>query len=1005
MQLLLGPTIVPWFALFFSRLVVADPTWPSAIDELEDVMYLSTGYRSRGFASSVTPCSSGVSAGRNTAAEWLRTGFHDMANANVFNAPHGGIDASLAYELNNGDNIGTGFNTAFVTYGNFFNTQLSAADLVALGVYTSVRACGGPIVPVKGGRKDATSAGPSAQIPQPQNAISLFRNQFTRMGFSNTEMIQMVACGHTLGGVHAGNFPTIVAPGTAPDDYQLFDSTVEFDNKVVTRYLAGPPLDTDPLSLGISVTNTRNSDKVVFNSDSNVTVTAMSTTDAFNSVCATILGKMIDVVDPALVTLSDVVTPYAVKPTGLQLTLLSGGTLLKFSGDIRVRTTTRSASQIVSVQLAYKDRTGLAVSAPIVAAAGGTAAGFDDTFSFYAFSTNLPVASSISSFTVTVNLVGGTSETYNNNGAEYPVDDSVIVLTPQSCYNAGNLTVVAAVRNTLTVAPTVTVTQKVKNTAGSPIASPLPNLVNATVSMVQGASSGPYNLYSASYTIASSVGTKYGVVSGSSADTFKDATDLGATCQDLGTTPPSSTSTSSTTSQTSTSTSTSASASATLSHKPIVGAYTFQGCYTEANGVRALSGSSNYDYTGMTLEKCAGLCTGFTYWGVEYGGECYCGNSLGAGSVLAALNDCSFICPGSSVQYCGAGNRLELYKLSSLVSTTSGISSTSSSSSSTRSSSSAVVSSSDTSSSSISSTTAHPSTTSSSSSSSQSLTSSTTSSSTAVPTLRIVKSAGVYNYLGCFTEANGVRALAAASFPDDTNTVEKCVAACSPYLYAGAEYGRECWCANSFGIGSAQVSDSECSMTCSGDQYEYCGAGNRLTVYIKNGTDSGSVSSPLLRTTTSTSTSISSAVSSIQTSTSPSSVRSSTSTLASSSGSSTIRSTTTTSSISSTPTVPSIKASVGNYNYYGCQTEATNIRALSGASYYNYTAMTLEMCAGNCVGWKYFGAEYGGECYCGNSFNTGSVAAPDAECSFICPGDKLEYCGAGNRLSAYVLKT
>ena len=38
------------------------------------------------------------------------------------------------------------------------------------------------------------------------------------------------------------------------------------------------------------------------------------------------------------------------------------------------------------------------------------------------------------------------------------------------------------------------------------------------------------------------------------------------------------------------------------------------------------------------------------------------------------------------------------------------------------------------------------------------------------------------------------------------------------------------------------------------------------------------------------------------------------------------------------------------------------MRALSGASYYDYDAMTLEKCASDCAGWAYFGVEYGGEC-------------------------------------------
>lgn len=27
----------------------------------------------------------------------------------------------------------------------------------------------------------------------------------------------------------------------------------------------------------------------------------------------------------------------------------------------------------------------------------------------------------------------------------------------------------------------------------------------------------------------------------------------------------------------------------------------------------------------------------------------------------------------------------------------------------------------------------------------------------------------------------------------------------------------------------------------------------------------------------------------------------------------------------------------------------------------------------------------------------------DSECNFVCPGDKVEWCGAGNRLSVYYL--
>lgn len=358
----------------------AAPTWPAAIDELEDVMFLNTGYKSRGFSSHITPCSfSEFGPGRQTAAEWLRIGFHDMSTTNIYFEPHGGVDGSIAFELQNGENIGAGLETSLSTYSGFFNSRLSISDMIALGVYASVRGCGGPVVPMRGGRVDATAAGPIG-VPQPQNAQGIFVNQFARMGFNSVEMIQMTACGHTLGGVHAGNFDNIVTPGTAPNDYQLFDTTLEFDNNIAVQYTSGQTAN--PLVVGPSVKNTRNSDFVVFNTDKNVTIKTLTNAQTFQTVCSSILQRMIETVPPT-VTLSGIIQPYEVKPTGLQLTLLSGGTQIKFSGDIRVRTTIRSASQIATVQLIYKDRTGGSAcgSCSITTSVSGTANGFDDSFS------------------------------------------------------------------------------------------------------------------------------------------------------------------------------------------------------------------------------------------------------------------------------------------------------------------------------------------------------------------------------------------------------------------------------------------------------------------------------------------------------------------------------------------------------------------------------------------------------------------------------------------------
>ncbi len=69
----------------------------------------------------------------------------------------------------------------------------------------------------------------------------------------------------------------------------------------------------------------------------------------------------------------------------------------------------------------------------------------------------------------------------------------------------------------------------------------------------------------------------------------------------------------------------------------------------------------------------------------------------------------------------------------------------------------------------------------------------------------------------------------------------------------------------------------------------------------------------------------------------------------------------------------------------------------------DYTLMTLEICGSFCLkrGHLIFGAEYGGECYCGDALDITSTLALDEDCSMECAGDHDETCGASNRLSVY----
>jgi WSC domain len=58
----------------------------------------------------------------------------------------------------------------------------------------------------------------------------------------------------------------------------------------------------------------------------------------------------------------------------------------------------------------------------------------------------------------------------------------------------------------------------------------------------------------------------------------------------------------------------------------------------------------------------------YQYAGVEYGRECWCGNSLNFNGNPGATpgqnvsdSQCNFECPGNSSEFCGAGVRLNLY--------------------------------------------------------------------------------------------------------------------------------------------------------------------------------------------------------------------------------------------------------------------------------------------------------------------------------------------------------
>ena len=75
----------------------------------------------------------------------------------------------------------------------------TVADLIALGTALAIGTCGGPPIPLRGGRIDATEAGASG-VCQPETDLQTTFASFSGAGFNPADTIALTACGHTMGG-------------------------------------------------------------------------------------------------------------------------------------------------------------------------------------------------------------------------------------------------------------------------------------------------------------------------------------------------------------------------------------------------------------------------------------------------------------------------------------------------------------------------------------------------------------------------------------------------------------------------------------------------------------------------------------------------------------------------------------------------------------------------------------------------------------------------------------
>ncbi|KAF8133615.1 heme peroxidase, partial [Mycena galopus ATCC 62051] len=346
--------------------------WPSPmLDSLESVRFDQFGHNANPITVFITPCTRFLldhdldsTTGRSDIADWIRTAYHDMATYNITDGT-GGLDASIRFPAENLrlENVGDGFNNTIeapLRGRQPRHSIIAVADSLALGTIIAIENCGGPEIAFRGGRIDAD--GPNVPgVPEPQDDLATHIADFARQGFTQTEMIGLVACGHTFGGVQQAPFPDIVPVINDPNNTQSvahFDSTsVNFDNLVATEYISGTTQN--PLVVGSN--DTTNSDKRIFGSDGNVTMkrrvflsseftidlySFADSPEVFSSTCADLIARMLDTV-PQGVELSEVITPLPVKPHSVILSM--SGNTLQLSGEVRLWNMTADAERTVVI--------------------------------------------------------------------------------------------------------------------------------------------------------------------------------------------------------------------------------------------------------------------------------------------------------------------------------------------------------------------------------------------------------------------------------------------------------------------------------------------------------------------------------------------------------------------------------------------------------------------------------------------------------------------------------
>lgn len=321
--------------------------------------------------------------------------------------------------------------------------------------------------------------------------------------------------------------------------------------------------------------------------------------------------------------------------------------------------------------------------------------------------------------------------------------------------------------------------------------------------------------------------------------------------------------------------------------------WTALGCTVDQPSPRYLS-NNVYNDDSNSISMCVNKCEelGYTSASVQYGKECWCGNTTVA-ATPATDKECDVRCPGDVWAFCGGSYKANLFRkeLPKPVTTTSAAPTTTSANATTSAVSSTttvgVTTSANTTTvattptaTSVNSTTVAPTTTGTSvnsttvvpttaapitanvttaaptsanttavaattfSSSSSSVTTISSSSSTTTGAVTTTSSTTTsapspsstipagWSALGCHTDNASRRSLNGTMFSNYRMSAQECVSRCATmgFNYAGTQYGTQCYCGNTF----TPTNSTGCNTPCAGDKDQICGGPWRNSVYVNN---------------------------------------------------------------------------------------------------------------------------------------------------------------------------